>query len=87
MLTVIQTKIIPEELVPVKPLGLLKLNRNPRNYFAETEQVMVSDTRIEDVKCCANTLISSSLLILFVVLISVKIPFFKGVSTPIWTLN
>lgn len=34
------TKIVPEELVPVTPLGKLTLNRNPRNYFAETEQVM-----------------------------------------------
>ena len=33
------TKIIPEELVPVTPLGKLVLNRNPDNYFAETEQV------------------------------------------------
>ncbi len=33
------TKIIPEEVVPVTPLGRLVLNRNPDNYFAETEQV------------------------------------------------
>lgn len=33
------TKIIPEELVPVKPIGKLVLNRNPDNFFAETEQV------------------------------------------------
>jgi catalase len=33
------TKLIPEELVPVKPVGKLTLNRNPDNYFAETEQV------------------------------------------------
>ncbi|AGZ42354.1 catalase [Actinoplanes friuliensis] len=33
------TKIVPEELAPVQPLGLLTLNRNPDNYFAETEQV------------------------------------------------
>ncbi|QJD97433.1 catalase [Mucilaginibacter robiniae] len=33
------TKIIPEELVPVQPIGRLVLNRNPDNYFAETEQV------------------------------------------------
>ncbi len=33
------TKIIPEEIVPVTPLGKLVLNRNPDNYFAETEQV------------------------------------------------
>ncbi|KAH6849784.1 catalase-like domain-containing protein [Chaetomium sp. MPI-CAGE-AT-0009] len=34
------TKMIPEELVPVTKLGLMKLDRNPTNYFAETEQVM-----------------------------------------------
>ncbi|GGL53876.1 catalase [Microlunatus endophyticus] len=33
------TKIIPEELAPVQPIGLLTLDRNPTNYFAETEQV------------------------------------------------
>ena len=33
------TKLVPEELVPVQPIGLLTLNRNPDNYFAETEQV------------------------------------------------
>ena len=33
------TKIIPEELVPVVPVGRLVLNRNPDNFFAETEQV------------------------------------------------
>lgn len=33
------TKIIPEELVPVMRIGKLTLNRNPDNFFAETEQV------------------------------------------------
>ncbi len=33
------TKIVPEELVPVTPIGRLVLNRNPDNFFAETEQV------------------------------------------------
>ena len=33
------TKIIPEELVPVRRVGKMVLNRNPDNYFAETEQV------------------------------------------------
>ncbi|MHA6799273.1 catalase [Bounagaea algeriensis] len=33
------TKIIPEEEVPVQPVGKLQLNRNPDNFFAETEQV------------------------------------------------
>ena len=33
------TKIVPEELVPVQPLGKIVLNRCPDNFFAETEQV------------------------------------------------
>ncbi|MFY7843565.1 catalase [Chryseobacterium gambrini] len=33
------TKIIPEEEVPVEIFGTLTLNRNPDNFFAETEQV------------------------------------------------
>ncbi|MET3493367.1 catalase [Variovorax boronicumulans] len=33
------TKIIPEELVPVQIVGRMVLNRNPDNFFAETEQV------------------------------------------------
>jgi catalase len=33
------TKIIPEEIVPVQRIGRLTLNRNPENFFAETEQV------------------------------------------------
>lgn len=33
------TKLVPEELVPVTPVGKLVLNRNPDNFFAETEQV------------------------------------------------
>ncbi|TDQ11892.1 catalase [Pedobacter metabolipauper] len=33
------TKLIPEELVPVQRIGKLTLNRNPDNFFAETEQV------------------------------------------------
>ena len=33
------TKIVPEEIAPVQPLGRLVLDANPTNYFAETEQV------------------------------------------------
>ncbi len=33
------TKLIPEELVPIQPLGRMVLNRNPDNFFTETEQV------------------------------------------------
>ena len=33
------TKLIPEALVPVQIVGKMVLNRNPDNFFAETEQV------------------------------------------------
>ncbi|RZJ92694.1 MAG: catalase [Chryseobacterium sp.] len=33
------TKIVPEELVPVTIVGRMVLNRNPDNFFAETEQI------------------------------------------------
>lgn len=33
------TKLVPEELVPIQRVGKLVLNRNPDNFFAETEQV------------------------------------------------
>jgi len=33
------TKLIPEELVPVRRIGKMTLDRNPDNFFAETEQV------------------------------------------------
>ena len=33
------TKLIPEELVPLKVIGRMVLNRWPDNFFAETEQV------------------------------------------------
>jgi len=33
------TKLIPEEIVPVRRIGNMTLNRNPDNFFAETEQV------------------------------------------------
>ena len=33
------TKIIPEEVLPVRIVGRMVLDRNPDNFFAETEQV------------------------------------------------
>lgn len=33
------TKIVPEELVPVTIVGRMVLNKNPENFFAETEQI------------------------------------------------
>src|SRR5690606_9413640 len=40
------TKIIPEELVPVQLIGTMTLNRNPENFFAETEQVAFDPGRL-----------------------------------------
>jgi catalase len=33
------TKLVPEEIAPVEIIGRLTLNRNPSNYFSETEQI------------------------------------------------
>jgi catalase len=33
------TKLVPEELVPLRAVGKMVLDRNPDNFFAETEQV------------------------------------------------
>ena len=33
------TKLIPEEIVPLRKVGKMTLDRNPDNFFAETEQV------------------------------------------------
>ncbi|MFT3701304.1 MAG: catalase [Agriterribacter sp.] len=40
------TKLVPEELVPVQIVGRMTLNRNPDNFFAETEQVMFSPAHV-----------------------------------------
>ncbi|MBD1421739.1 catalase [Sphingobacterium chuzhouense] len=40
------TKIVPEELVPVQIIGTMTLNRNPENFFAETEQVAFDPGRV-----------------------------------------
>jgi catalase len=40
------TKIWPEDLIPVKRIGKLTLNRNPDNFFAETEQIAFMTTNI-----------------------------------------
>ena len=40
------TKLVPEELVPVTPLGKFVLNRNTDDFFAETEQVAFSPANV-----------------------------------------
>ena len=40
------TKLIPEELVPIRVVGRMVLDRNPTNFFAETEQVAFLPTNI-----------------------------------------
>lgn len=42
------TKIIPEELVPIRPVGRLVLNGVVDNFFAETEQVAFCTQNIVD---------------------------------------
>jgi catalase len=40
------TKLIPEEVVPIRIVGRMVLNRNPDNFFAETEQAAFLPTNI-----------------------------------------
>jgi len=40
------TKVVPEELVPIRIVGRMVLNRNPDNFFAETEQVAFLPTNV-----------------------------------------
>ncbi len=40
------TKLWPEDLLPVRRVGKMTLNRNPENFFAETEQVAFMTTNI-----------------------------------------
>ena len=40
------TKIIPEEVLPVRIIGRMVLDRNPDNFFAETEQVAFCPSNI-----------------------------------------
>ncbi len=40
------TKLWPEDLIPLRRIGKMTLNRNPDNYFAETEQVAFQTTNI-----------------------------------------
>ncbi len=40
------TKVIPEEIHPLRVIGRLVLNRNPDNFFAETEQVAFLPTNV-----------------------------------------
>ncbi len=40
------TKVIPEEIVPLRIVGKMVLNRNPDNFFAETEQVAFLPTNL-----------------------------------------
>ncbi len=40
------TKLIPEELYPIKVVGRMVLDRNPDNFFAETEQAAFLPTNV-----------------------------------------
>lgn len=40
------TKLWPEELIPLERVGKMTLDRNPDNYFAETEQVAYNTTNV-----------------------------------------
>ncbi|SPN98511.1 probable catalase-3 [Cephalotrichum gorgonifer] len=40
------TKIVPEEVAPLHKLGKLRLDTNPKNFFAETEQIMFQPAHV-----------------------------------------
>jgi len=40
------TKLVPEEVVPIEMVGKMVLDRNPDNFFAETEQVAFCPSHI-----------------------------------------
>ncbi len=40
------SKVIPEELIPLQVVGRMVLDRNPSNFFAETEQVAFCPTHV-----------------------------------------
>lgn len=75
------TKIVPEEYVPVTKLGKMQLNRNPLNYFAETEQVMVRLPLSTYQSALANSL-SSNPATSSAASTSPKIPFSRVASSP-----
>lgn len=75
------TKIIPEEYAPLHKLGVLKLDANPVNYFAETEQIMVWSSEAHAPKSIL-TLGSSNLVILFAVSTSPKTLCSRVASSP-----
>lgn len=80
------TKIVPEDLVPFTPLGKLTLNRNPRNYFAETEQIMVCHHALFIVLLEADLgVCSSNRVILFAVLTLPTTRSSKEECSPTWT--
>jgi len=49
------TKLVPEELVPLRTVGRMVLNRNPDNFFAETEQVPLPPTTSSRASTSATT--------------------------------
>jgi len=40
------TKLVPEEIIPIEKVGKMVLDRNPDNFFAETEQVAFCPSNI-----------------------------------------
>ena len=40
------TKVWPEDRFPLMEVGTMTLNRNPKNFFAEVEQVAFSQVQL-----------------------------------------
>jgi hypothetical protein len=48
------TKLVPEEFVPLKIVGQIVLDRNPDNFFAETEQIAFCPANVVPGACTRN---------------------------------
>lgn len=77
------TKLVPEEVVPYTPLGMMELNANPTNYFAEVEQAGVCIPIYDDQT--QSNFRSSNPVTSFLALTSPMTPCCKAVCSPTWT--
>src|SRR5699024_12718151 len=76
------TKLVPEELAPVRTVGLLTLDRNPENYFAEdrkSTRLNSSHVSISYAVFCLKKTIIIALVTIFLFTIIVIIIFLANI--------
>ena len=59
------TKIWPEDIFPLQPVGRMVLNKNPDNFFNENEQVAFCPALIVPGVCCSYFFLCCLLLLSF----------------------